>query len=201
MDALGLVTCGIGIRMIVKARDMVTVAVAIVVGGLLGLAIGIPEGIERFADWAKQVLGGQGNFTEAIVAPSVLFVVGPVTLLGCIQDAVERKIELLAIKSTMDGVAAIFFAMSLGPGVLVSAAVVLVLQGLLTLFARPLAPMAQDAEMLDELSGAGGVIMLAIGLSLLSLKSIPTAAFLPALALAPLIVLWRRKWGRRSASD
>ena len=201
MDGLGLVVIGIGLKMFLEAKHIFIVAGAIALGGILGQLLGIQGGIENFAHWAEGVFHGQnaGHFSEAIVTTSILFCVGPVTLLGCLQDAIENKIELLAIKSTLDGLAAIFFAATLGPGVLVTAGVVLVFQSILTFSARPLQPIAKDPELLSEVTGVGGVMMMAIGMSsLLKIVALPTANYLPALFIAPFAVVAIRRWRRHS---
>lgn len=193
LSGLGLVTMGLGIKLFLQSKNVLIVAASIAIGGVIGMAIGIQGGIESFAEWAKTTLGGEGRFAEGIVTASVLFCIGPTTILGCIQDGLEGKIELLALKSTLDLFAAMFIAASLGWGVLASAAVVLVFQGLLTLAARPLKPLAHDENLLAEVSGTGGIMMLAIGLGLLDIKKLPTADFLPAIFLAPCLVAIGRR--------
>ncbi|MBC8066337.1 MAG: DUF554 domain-containing protein [Chlorobia bacterium] len=189
LSGLGLVTIGLGVKLFLQSKNVLIVAAAISLGGMLGMAIGIQGGIESFADWAKGALGGEGRFAEGLVTASVLFCIGPTTILGCLQDGLEKKIELLALKSTLDLFAAMFLAASMGWGVLLSAAVVLVFQGALTLAAKPLRPLAQDQDLLAEVSGTGGIMMIAIGLSLLEIKKLPTADFLPAISLAPVMVV------------
>lgn len=199
LAGLGLVASGIGIKLFLQSKNVLVVAAAISLGAILGMLLGIQHGIEALAEWTKAALGGQGQFAEGLVAASVLFCVGPTTLLGCIQDGLEGNIELLSLKSTMDMFAAMFLAASMGWGVLVSAAVVLVFQGLLTLAARPLRPLANDQAMLAEVSGTGGAIMIAIGLGLLEIKKLPTANFLPAIFLAPCLIAIGRAFSRRRA--
>lgn len=182
---LGLVTMGLGLKLFFQGKNVLIVAAAVALGGMFGAGLGIEHGLAAFAEWARAQLGGGGTFNEALITTSVLFCVGPMTLLGCIQDGVEGKIELLSIKSLMDGIAAIFFAAALGPGVFVTAAVVLVFQGVLTLLARPLQGLSKRPELLAETEATGGAILLAIGLGLLEVADIPTENFLPALALAP----------------
>lgn len=189
LSGLGLVTIGLGIKLFLQSKNVLIVAAAISLGGMLGMAIGIQGGIESFADWTKEAFGGEGRFAEGLVTASVLFCVGPTTILGCLQDGLEKRIELLALKSTLDFFASMFLAASMGWGVLLSAAVVLVFQGALTLAAKPLRPMAQDPDLLAEISGTGGILMLAIGLGLLEIKKLPTADFLPAIFLAPVTVV------------
>jgi len=202
LSGLGLVTMGIGVKLFLQSKNIPVVAAAIALGGIVGTAIGIQNGIEAFGLWAKGAVGGGGQFVEAVVTSSVLFCVGPTTLLGCIQDGLEGKIELLALKSTMDMFAAMFLAATLGWGVLLSAAVVLVFQGALTLLALPLRPLANDEALLAEVSGTGGAMMLAIGLSLLEIKQLPTANYLPAIFIAPaLIALGRRFTRKRSVQE
>jgi len=108
---------------------------------------------------------------------------------------------LLALKSTLDGVASIFLAASLGVGVLFSAVFVLVVQGAITLAAKPMSFLQSDTTLLAEFEGTGGPIMVAIGLSLLELKKIPTANYLPALILAPLTVLASRYLSSRRRGE
>ena len=197
LSGLGLVSFGLGIKMFLGSKNLLVVAGAIAIGGILGLLLGLQAGLNSLADWVKVSVGGGGTFSEGLVAACVLFCVGPMTLLGCIQDGLEGKSELLALKSTMDGVASLFLAASLGIGVTFSALFVLVFQGAITLLARPLSGLREDKELLGELSGTGGVILLAIGLSLLDIKKLPTANFLPALALAPLLILLQRRLASR----
>lgn len=196
LAGLGLVTIGIGIKLFLESKNVLVIAFALAVGGILGMALGIQAGLEAFAGWAESSLGelATGRFTEAVVTTSILFCVGPMTLLGCLQDGLEGKIELLAIKSTLDGIGAVFFAATLGPGVLVTALVVLVFQGALTLSASRLRAFARDGELLAEASAVGGTMMVAIGLGLLEIKSLPVANYLPALVLAPLAMLVARRW-------
>jgi uncharacterized membrane protein YqgA involved in biofilm formation len=193
---LGLVTMGIGIKLFLESKNVLIVAAAIGIGGMIGQAIGIHAGLEAFAGWAKGSLGGGETFNEAIVSTSVLFCVGPMTLLGCLQCALEDRMELLGVKAVMDGIASIFFAATLGPGVLVTAAVVLVSQGALTLAARRLAGLARDRELLAETSAAGGPILLSIGFGLAGIASFRSENMLPALVLAPLFVLLLRRFTR-----
>lgn len=198
LSGLGLVTVGIGIKLFLGTKNVLIVAMAIALGGMLGLALGISSGMDAFAEWAKGTFGGEGNqrFNEGLITTSILFCVGPMTLLGCIQDGLQNKIELLALKSTMDGIAAIFFAATMGHGVLVTALVVLVVQSTLTMLAGVLRPLADDEELMSELSAAGGIILMGIGLGLLDIKRLRTEDYLPALLLAPLLVLLFRRFSR-----
>lgn len=188
LHGLGLVTMGIGLRMFLRSQNVLYVAGSVAIGGVVGAALGIDAWVASFADWARQTLGAGGRFNEALITTSVLYCVGPMTLLGCIQDAVERKIELLAVKSLMDGVGSVFFAATLGVGVLVTAVVVLLVQGALTLAGRSLGPLANDEPLLAEATATGGALLLAIGLGLTEIKKLPTENYLPALVLAPLAV-------------
>jgi uncharacterized protein len=191
LHGLGLVCVGIGIKMFMQARNPLIAAVAVAAGGIIGLAIGIHVGIEQFAEWARGQVGQEdtGSFAEGVIVSFVLFCIGPMTLLGCMQDALENKIELLSLKSTMDGIAAVFLAAALGPGVLLTAGLLLLFQGSLTLLARYLKPIANDAEALAELSATGGAILVGTGLGLLEIKDLHTANYLPSIFLAPAIVL------------
>lgn len=201
LHGLGLVTVGFGIKMFFQARNPLIVAFSVAAGGILGLALGIHGGIEALAEWSKTHFGagGESTFAQGMISSFVLFCVGPMTLLGCLQDALERKIDLLALKSTMDGIAAIFLAAASGAGVLLTSALVLIFQGALTLLARPLRPLAKDDEALAETTGAGGAILVGTGLGLLEIKDVHLANYLPAVFLAPLLVLIARKLPKKEA--
>lgn len=199
MQGLGIVVLGIGFKMLLGTENFLIIAASVAIGGILGMLVGIQSSIESFGMWAQTQFGGEepGSFAEAVVATSLLFCVGPMTLLGCIEDAVEKKIDILALKSTLDGFGAIFFAAALGRGVLVTAVVVLVFQSALTLAAGPLRGIASHAAAMREMSAAGGMMMVGIGLSLTGLKSMPVANYLPALVIAPILVLAAERWKRR----
>lgn len=190
LSGLGLVTIGLGIKLFLGSKNIMILAAATAIGGIIGTLFGIDAGLSHFAEWAKGVFGGDesSTFTEGVITASVLFCVGPMTLMGCLQEAVERKIELIGIKSTLDGFSAFFLTVALGPGVLVSALVVFVIQGLLTVLGSKLEPLANDERLIAEASGAGGPMMLAIGLSLLNILKLPVANYAPALLLAPMFV-------------
>ena len=190
LTGLGLVTVGLGVKMFLSGRNVLVVAASVAIGGVLGKLIGIDVGVASLAELARQLLGSEGGFNEGFVTASVLYCVGPMTLLGCIQDGLERKIDLLSLKSLLDGIASVFLAATspaFGAGVLASAAVVLVVQSLFTALARPLQRVAERRELIDEATAAGGAMMLAVGLGLLQIKKIPTEVFLPGLVLAPVL--------------
>lgn len=194
LHGLGLVVLGIGVKMFLKSHNPLISAIAVAVGGILGLWIGIDAGIGHLSEWLRSQTGGEaGRFNEGLITSFVLFCIGPMTLIGCVKDGLEGDIELLALKSTLDGIASIFLAAAFGPGVLVTAALVLVFQGALTLCARPLKPLADNPTVIDEVTAAGGAIMLGIGIGLLGLKDLHTANYLPALVLAPLAGLGFKK--------
>lgn len=200
LTGLGLVNLVMGMRMALRSKNLLIMAGSLALGGILGAALGITPGLQAFADWARTMVGGGGRFNEGLLTTSILFCVGPMVILGCLEDGLEGKIDLLAMKSLLDGIAAIFFAAALGGGVVVTALVVLVFQGLLTLCARPLRPLAQNEDALAELSGVGGALLLAIGLGLAGIKAIPTETYLPALVIAPAMVMVGQRF-RRNAGN
>lgn len=193
LTGLGLVTIILGIKMALEGKNVLVIAGSIAIGGVLGHLFGITQGLNSFAEWAKAALAGGGTFNEALLTTSILFCVGPMTLLGCLEDGLEGKIDLLSVKSLMDGIASIFFAAALGPGVLVTGIVVFIVQGALTLLAKRLKPLAEDKELLSITTATGGVILLAIGLGLANVVKIPSETYLPSLLLAPCAVLVSRR--------
>ncbi len=200
LAGLGLVTVGIGLRMFLKTRNVLVVAISVSVGGVIGLALGIHSGIDAFATWAREHLPGDiSRFNEGLITSFVLFCIGPMTLLGCMEDALEKKIEILSLKSTMDGIAAVFLAATFGAGVLVTALLLFIFQGTVTVAASRLKALADNPILLDELTASGGAILMGIGIGLIGLKDLHTANYLPTLALAPLVALAFTRIERRTA--
>ena len=193
LQGLGLVTLVIGVHLTLETNNVLIVLVSILIGAILGEWWRIDVGLERVSEWLRSRAARHasarslGHFTEGFVTASLVFCVGPMTILGSIQDGLTGDYSLLAIKSVLDGFAALAFASSLGIGVLFSVITIVVYQGGLTL-AAGLAQNALTDPMIAEMTATGGVMILAIGLLLLDLRRIRVANLLPALVIAPLIV-------------
>ncbi len=191
---IGLVNLAMGVKMFMGSESILMVAGAIVFGGVIGALCGITPGLDAAAETLRRSLGAEGDFNQGLVTASVLFCVGPMTLLGCVEDGLQGHSELLRIKSLLDGVASIFLAATLGAGVLASAAVVLIVQGAVTSMAKTLRPLVHDEVMQKQLTAVGGILILAIGLNLAKIAKIPTADYLPALVVAPAMLWASRRW-------
>lgn len=129
----------------------------------------------------------RGELTRGFVTASLIFCVGPMTILGSIEDGLSGTFETLALKATLDGVTSAVLASTLGWGVILSAATVLLFQGGLTLGAG-LARGLLTEPMIGEMTAAGGLLILGIGLNILQLTRIPVGNLLPALVVAPALV-------------
>jgi uncharacterized membrane protein YqgA involved in biofilm formation len=193
LHGLGLVTLVVGVHLTLETQNVLIVLVSVLIGAILGEWWGIDMGLERVSEWLRVRVArrasarSMAHFTEGFVTASLVFCVGPMTILGSIQDGLTGDYSLLAIKSVLDGFAALAFASSLGIGVLFSALTILLYQGGLTL-AAGLAQNVFSEAMIAEMTATGGVMILAIGLLLLDVRRIRVANLLPALLIAPLIV-------------
>lgn len=187
--AIGLFVVVIGIQMALKTRNPLVLLVSVLVGVVIGELLHIDAGLQALARWveARTRRGGEpGRVSLAFITTSLIFVVGPLTVLGSFLDGTKGDITLLAIKSILDGVTSMVFAATLGWGVYLSAVSVLIVQGTLTLLAFLVHAGLTDLET-AELTAAGGIAVLAIGLGLLDIKAIKVANFLPSLVIAPLL--------------
>ena len=203
MTVLGLFTIVYGIRTAISpafggvaAPDLAVVLLALVVGTAIGSALDLDDLLRRFGAAVEARIGGRsadGRMARALVTTSLLFCVGPLTILGSFEDGARGDILLLGIKSALDGVAALAFAASLGAGVLLSAVTVLVVQGALTAAAF-LTRGVLDPVLTTAALGAGGFMLVAIGLGLLEIRRVRVPDMLPALVIAPLFALAARVW-------
>jgi hypothetical protein len=201
-DALGLVTLVIGALNISALSDgalraavgssapLLIVLGALLLGGILGSLLSLEARLERTGGWLQRRLTSQASsasrerFVEGYVTASLVFVVGPLTLLGSLSDGLGRGIDQLALKSTLDGFAALAFASSFGWGVAAAAVSVGVVQGLLTLLAVLLGGLLPDAH-IAAITATGGVLLLGVGLRLLDVRQVAVGDLLPALVAAP----------------
>ncbi len=191
---LGLFTIAIGIKMTFDSQNPLITLGSVLVGGLLGEWWRIDEGLKRFGSWLEarfahsQSAEGTARFIKGFVSASLIFCVGPMTILGSIQDGLTGNYQLLAIKAVLDGFAALAFSASLGVGVIFSTVIILLYQGGLSLLAAQ-AQSLLTPPMINEMTAAGGLLIVGIGIGvLLELKPIRVANYLPALVIAPLIV-------------
>jgi uncharacterized protein len=199
LAALGLLTASIGIREVMVTGDFPIVLGAVLVGAVIGEGLRIEQGLETFGAFLQRRLvpdgpgtgpaPGSRRFSEGFVLASLLFCVGPLTIVGSIQDGLGDP-ELLFVKAGLDGFASIAFAAVYGWGVALAALTVAVVQGSIALLGGSLDGVLTDS-MLDALASAGGVLLLGIALRLLDLKRVRVANLLPAIVLAPLFArIW-----------
>ncbi len=199
MNGLGLVTLVLGFSLALQSKNLLIVMGSVLLGGVLGEWWRIEDGLEALGRWLEARFGrpddaARGHsITRAFVTASLVFCVGPMTVMGSLLDGLTGNYQLLAIKSLLDGFASLAFAASLGPGVLFSVLTILVYQGGLSLaahlFATSLAGVRADTPAVVEMGATGGVLIMGIGLLLLNLKRIRVSNYLPAIVIAPLIVL------------
>lgn len=195
---LGLFTLllgiGMGLRIFtdpaVEAGDDLAILAAVLLGVAIGEALKLHDGLEALGGWFQRRLASgdrPSRIAEAFVTASIVFCVGPLTILGSLQNGLTGDIQLLAVKSLLDGVASIAFAAALGPGVALAAITVLVVQGTIAAGATLLADVMDPITIL-AVTAAGGIILLGVALRLLELKQVRVASFLPALLLAPIFI-------------
>jgi uncharacterized protein len=203
-DGLGLVVLVLGGINVISLTDQEFVAAvgagipllivigAILIGGIIGSALGIEQRLEQFGATiekrfsGKKVSGEKEKFITGFVNASLVFTIGPLAILGALSDGLGQGIEQLATKSILDGFASLAFAASLGWGVALSAIPVGIWQGLLTVFAFTVGAVISEA-LISAITATGGVLLLGVGLRLLQIRQVAVGNMLPALVVAPLI--------------
>jgi hypothetical protein len=197
LAGLGMITLAIGIDLALawggehtSQSTPLYVLAGVLLGGILGEAIGIERRLAALGDRVQaRLAGASGHSTvsEGFVTASLLFCVGSLTVVGSIQDGLTGDYQTLATKAVLDGFASIALAATLGWGVGLAAITVLVVQGGITL-AAGLFEDVLVGESLAVLTSAGGVTIIGIGLKLLDIKDVKVGNFLPALVIAPALV-------------
>jgi uncharacterized membrane protein YqgA involved in biofilm formation len=196
LAGLGMVTLVIGVDLALawgredtSQSTPLYVLGGVLIGGIIGEALGIERRLEALGDRVQARLStGEGStISEGFVSASLLFCVGSLTVVGSIQDGLTGDYQTLATKAVLDGFAAIALAATLGWGVGLSIITILVVQGGITLGAGVFDDVLQG-EALAVLTSAGGVTIIGIALKLLELKDVRVGNFLPALVVAPCLV-------------
>jgi uncharacterized protein len=199
---LGLITLVIGAMSIASGMSeaftaevganarLLVILGSLLIGGILGSLAQIEKRLDRGAEILHDRFAARSEgstFVEGAVTSTLVFCVGPLSILGSLSDGLGHGAEQLLVKSVMDGFAAIAFASSLGIGVMASVIPLAIYQGLLTVLGFALGNFLPTAHV-DALGAVGGVILLGLGFRLAGIKPIPVGDLLPALVVAPLLV-------------
>lgn len=185
--AMALAVVAIGLALAISHLDPVLLTASAVLGMLIGELVHIQEGFDRAGEWLKRLLhSDESRFGEGAVLATVVWCVGPLAIIGAIDSGLRGQNAILDAKSVLDGVSAIFFASTLGIGVLVGVVALLVYEGTIALLAAAAASIL-SAVYISGISAVGGLIVLAIGVNMLGLTRMKVANLLPALLVAVLI--------------
>lgn len=198
-SVMGTFVVFLGVSMFLETNNSIVCLLSLVIGTLIGETLGLEEKIESFGGWlqAKTVAltktgdddaeSSRARFIQAFLTTTLLYIIGPIGILGSIQDGLSGNIDLLVVKSILDGITAIVFASTMGVGTAFSAIPILLYQGLISLFAAQFQSLMSDA-MIAEMTGTGGVLLGLIGISsLLQIKKIRVSTTIPAIIVAPLL--------------
>lgn len=194
IGGVGLVTLLIGVQNGLTTQNVLILLGSILIGGIIGELLRLEARLAALGNFLQSRLAGntQGasTFSEGFVTSSIIFCVGPLTILGSIQNGISGDITFLALKSMLDGFTSFALTAALGWGVLMSAGTVLIFQSAISLAAAGFAGgmPSRDNPYIIEMTAAGGLIIIGIGLKLLNIKDLRLANYLPALAVAPALV-------------
>ena len=190
VQVIGLVTIAIGLRDVINTDNMVFPLVGMVLGAIVGELLRIEDRLEHLGEVLRRKFTkpeSESKFVTGFVTATLLFCVGPLTILGAIEDASGKTPQLYIVKGTLDGFMMIIFSALYGVGAIFSAVSVFLIQGSLTLFGTSLDALLTERMRL-ELFAAGGLAVLAIGLNLLEIKRIRLGSLLPGLVITPILV-------------
>lgn len=190
MTGLGLCTIYIGIDGALSGQNVLITIASMVLGAIVGTLIDIDLAINNLGSWVETRFSGKKNgkvsIAEGFVTASLLFCVGAMTINGSLNAGISGDNGLLYTKAMLDLISSSMLAASLGLGVMLAAAFVFGFQGLLVLFAGILAPVLTEAA-IAEMTCAGSLIIVALGLNIIGVTNIKIANYLPAIAIAPLL--------------
>ncbi len=176
------------------AKQVGIMFLSLILGNIIGMVLGIQKRLGKLGEYAterftKAQSGEKQPVAEGFITCTLLFCVGPMAILGSIQDGMTGEFKTLALKGAMDGLATLSFAAVFGWGVLLSIIPVVAYQGTITLLAKALAGHL-DEPMINSLNATGGLLVMCLPLVIYGVRKVPLANYLPALAVAPLLTKW-----------
>jgi len=180
--AVGLSTIGLSLTMVLKVDNFLIVLGSMAIGGVIGELLNIEGALKKIGDSIKE-----GDFSTGFVVSSLLFLIGPMTIVGSITAGLTGDGSIIYMKSLLDGISSIVLASLYGFGVMLSSISVLVVQGAIVILSSKLSFLTQGSY-LNNLIAVGGLMVLGIGLKILEIKDTKVGNFLPALFISPLLV-------------
>ncbi|MBO8139756.1 MAG: DUF554 domain-containing protein [Thermosipho sp. (in: Bacteria)] len=181
-NAVGLSTIGLSLTMVLKVDSFLIVLGSMAIGGVIGELLNIEGALKKIGDSIKE-----GDFSTGFVVSSLLFLIGPMTIVGSITAGLTGDGSIIYMKSLLDGISSIVLASLYGFGVMLSSISVLVVQGAIVILSSKLSFLTQGSY-LNNLIAVGGLMVLGIGLKILEIKDTKVGNFLPALFISPLLV-------------
>lgn len=193
IGGMALCTMYIGISGAFEGQNTLIAVISMAVGAVIGIAIDIDKRVNNFAEKIEKRFikdeSSAGSFAEGFVTTSMLFCVGAMTVVGSLQAGLLGDNTMLFTKATMDGIGAIFFAASLGFGVLASSVFIFVFQGAIVLLAQFVQPFLSDA-VIAEMTCTGSLLLIGIAFNLMGIAKLKIMNYMPAIfipiALVPL---------------
>ncbi|MDP4179164.1 MAG: DUF554 domain-containing protein [Bacillota bacterium] len=187
MKGISLCVLLIGLQDAVKTQNIILIIFSIVIGAIIGELIDIDKKLKQLGDSIENKLKGRGGkISEGFVTSSLVFCVGAMAIVGSFEAGISGKYETIFSKSIIDGITSIIFSSTLGIGVILSAVTVFIYQGTLTLASVGLKSVL-TAAIINEMTAAGGLIIIGLSLNLMGVTKIKVANLLPALCVLPLI--------------
>ena len=192
MSAIPIVVMVLGVQFGIASSNILIGIVSLVVGGIIGEWIDIDRRLDDFGVRIQsRMKGGDSNFSAAFVSTTLIYCVGSMAILGSIESGINGNHTILYTKSLMDGISAIFFASTLGAGVIFSGISVFIYQGILTVLAGYIGPYLSP-EVVTEMSASGGILLIALSFTILGIKKIKVANLLPAIFLPVILMLFMK---------
>ena len=199
----GIVTIVLGLQMALKYESVVYFSLALILGGITGTALDLDGKFLLLGKMVERIFyrkkenennlltspsGEKDRFARAFLNASVIFCVGAMGIIGSIKAGIDKDPSILFTKSILDGFLSVSFAAAMGIGTAFSAFIIFIYEGLLTLLSTFLQPFCTE-QMINELTGCGGAMVVMIGINLAGIKEIKSANFLPGILFTVIFVL------------
>jgi len=193
LQSIGLAVVILGVQMGLKSEQFLIVILSLLFGSILGELMDLDGKLNKLGLWIERRMGSteEGGIAKGFVTATLIFAIGAMAIIGALDSGLRGDHQVLYTKSLLDGFTSIVLATTLGVGVLFSAFPVMIYQGTIALFATQIDKWVPDQIMdafIIEMTSAGGIMILAIGLNMLEITRIRVANMLPAILVVAILV-------------
>jgi len=183
MNGIALCVIIIGLEGALAGEETIIMIISIVLGILVGEGIDFHEKVNRTVNsFEKRIIKAESkqSLAQGLISASLIMCVGSMTIIGSLEAGLIGDNTTLLTKSVIDGITAVLLGSSLGIGVAFASIPVLLIEGLLTVFAVFLEPVL-PLDIVTEVIAVGSLLLIGLGLNIMNVTDLKVMNYTPSM--------------------